>query len=818
MTQFFPPALSLRSRTAIALWLAFLLACAIIISRSQFTTDLSAFLPRSPTPEQQLLLEQISDGLASRLILVGIEGADAPTRASLSKQVAQRLRADPAFVSINNGEPVSAARDHDFLFSHRYLLSPAVTPAHFSADGLHAALSDSIDLLASPAGLLVKSLLPRDPSGEMVQLLDQLNSGSRPQMFDGAWASRDGARALLLMQTRASGSDIDAQQIAMAAIRQAFDTAPGAHAAARLVMTGPGVFSVSSRDTIKGQVSRLSIISVMIIATLLLLIYRSFSALTLGFLPVISGALAGVAAVSLAFGAVHGITLGFGTALIGEAVDYSIYLFVQSDQRGPEQEGPDQNRSEQHWIKRFWPTIRLGVLTSIFGFASLLLSGFPGLAQLGLYAIAGLVAAAAVTRFVLPHLLPANFRIHDVSAIGLVLSRLVQRAAALRWPAAILLLISCAVLVGHRASLWNDSISSLSPVSQADVALDSSLRANMGAPDVRYLVVVSGDSQEAVLQASEQVSALLQTQVEQGELAGFESPSRYLPSIAMQRARHASLPDDATLKTRLALAVQGLPVRAQLFAPFLADVAAARSQPLLQPSDLQQTSMAMAVDALLIRRGQHWSALLPLTAAKDASISPGRIRAALSASGLSDVLFVDMKAESDRLYSGYLHEAILLSLGGLLAIVGLLLWVLRSPLRVLRIIAPLAAAVITVTAGLAVFGQQLIILHLVGLMLVVAVGSNYALFFDKAGHPVPEPLPPGEETMAGAKAIDGHISPRTLASMLFASLTTVVGFGLLAFSNVSILQAMGTTVAPGVILALIYSAIFARIFTRQTAA
>ena len=205
-----------------------MLACAVVISRSEFTTDLSAFLPRSPTPAQQLLLEQIRDGLASRLILVGIEGADASTRARLSKQVAQRLRADPAFVSINNGEPVSAVRDRAFLFKNRYLLSPAVVPARFSVDGLHAALSDSIDLLASPAGLLVKSLLPRDPSGEMVQLLDQLGSGSRPQMVDGAWSSRDGARALLLMQTRASGSDTDAQQRAMAAIRQAFDTAPSA--------------------------------------------------------------------------------------------------------------------------------------------------------------------------------------------------------------------------------------------------------------------------------------------------------------------------------------------------------------------------------------------------------------------------------------------------------------------------------------------------------------------------------------------------------------------------------------------------------------
>jgi len=99
--------------------------------------------------------------------------------------------------------------------------------------------------------------------------------------------------------------------------------------------------------------------------------------------------------------------------------------------------------------------------------------------------------------------------------------------------------------------------------------------------------------------------------------------------------------------------------------------------------------------------------------------------------------------------------------------------------------------VLCVVGGLSLFGQSLILLHLVGLLLVVAVGSNYALFFDHA--------------QDGAA-----LSPRTLASMLLANLTTVAGFGLLAFSKVAILQAMGITVAPGVILALVFSAIFAK--------
>lgn len=766
-------------RVAIFLWLAFVVASIVIIARSHFTADLSAFLPSTPTAQQQLLMDQLRDGLASKLILVGIEGADEKSRAAISRGMAQRLRNDPAFVAVNNGEQVTMERDREILFRNRYLLSPTVTPDRFSQEGLREALSESIDRLASPAGLLIKQLLPRDPTGEMLQLIEGMESGRQPRLIEGAWASQEGSTALLLLQTRATGSDTDAQQQAMASVRKAFEQAAQRVSGAELRMTGPGVFSVLSRDTIKHQVRVIFIVSSLLIAALLLAVYRSPRALLLGFLPVATGILAGVAAVSLGFGVVHGITLGFGTALIGEAVDYSIYLFLQSDQGGADRGG---------WISRVWPTVRLGVLTSVFGFAALLFSGFPGLAQLGLYSIAGLLAAAAMTRFVLPHLLPADFRIRDVSSAGGRLARLSQQAGNLRWLALLLLIVSCAVLYQHRDHLWNRELAALSPVSAADQTLDTRLRAAMGAPDARYLIVVGGQSEEAALQSAEQVATALQPLIAQGALAGFETPARFMPSQETQRARQASLPPPGILEARLAKAAKDLPVRPALFKPFLADVEAARRAPMLQRADLQGTSLAMAVEALLIRQHDRWNALLPLTAPENGAIDSAAVEGALDR--IPGAVFVDLKAESDHLYFGYLHEAILLSLAGVAAIIGLLLVTLRSPMRVARVVLPLAAAVLTVTAGLALFGQTLMILHLIGLLLIVAIGSNYALFFDHSDA--------------------ATLQPRTMASLLLANAATVLGFGLLAFSTVPVLQAMGITVAPGVILALLFSAIFAK--------
>ncbi|WP_334054126.1 MMPL family transporter [Burkholderia cepacia] len=795
---------ALRQR-AVLVWLLALVACGIAIGRAHFTADLSAFLPSSPSAGQRVLVDQLRDGIVSRLILVAIDGSDAATRAALSRRVAGTLRADPQFAAVHNGEAANDARDRQFIFDHRYLLSPAVTPQRFSADGLHQALGDSLDLLSSSAGLVAKALLPRDPTGEVATLVDQLDGAAQPASRDGVWASRDGTRAVLVVQTAAAGSDTDAQARAIDAVRRAFAAAKQASkqampnaAAATLAMTGPGVFSVDTRDTIRHDVERLSTASVVLIVALLLTLYRSPRTLALGLLPVLTGVAAGIAAVSVAFGTVHGLTLGFGTTLIGEAVDYSIYLFVQSAQAGTRGAARPADATRA-WVAAYWPTIRLGVLTSVCGFASMLFSGFPGLVQLGLYSIVGLTAAALVTRFVLPHLRGEHVAIRDVSRIGAVLARAADAAPRLRWPLAVLVIAAGATLVLHRDGLWSRELAALSPVPAPAQALDARLRADVGAPDVRYLVVIAAPTEQAALERAERVAAQLQPLVDRGALAGFETPARFLPSDAAQRARLASLPDADVLAARMrdAVANQPIAVRPDLFAPFIADVEAARHARLLTRADLRGTSMALAVDALLTERDGRWSAMLPLrapdaarTAQPASSLDATPIRAAVARAGVPDALFVDMKAEADRLYVSYVHEDIRLSLVGFAAIAVLLLIALRSPRRVVRALAPLVAAVLVVTAGFALAGVPLTILHLVGMLLIVAVGSNYALFFCKRDDAQP-------------------VTPHTLVSLLIANLATVAGFGLLALSRVPLLETFGLTVGPGAMLALAFAAILA---------
>jgi predicted exporter len=780
------------------LWVCCVAAASLIVARAHYITDLSAFLPAKPTPTQQFLVDQLREGPASRLILVAIEQGSAATRAQLSVATAGRLRRDPQFSSINNGEPVTAERDREFLFRHRYLLSDAVTAARFSVPGLHAAIAESIDDLTSPAGLLMKSLLPGDPTGEMLHIIDQLERTPSPVIRDGVWTSPDGARALMVAQTAAGGSDTDAQERAVEAIRAAFTAAARGSAATdalrvRLNMSGPGVFAVAARAKIERAAVRLSIASSLLVVTLLFAVYRSLPALALGLAPVASGALIGIAAVALGFGAVHGITLGFGITLIGESVDYSIYFFVQSGRLRRD------GGAGQSWQRTWWPTIRLGMLTSVCGFASLLPSGFPGLAQLGLYSVSGLIAAALVTRFVLPALLPAGFVIHDVTPLGDRIARLLEpvrqiKGLYLALAAAGLAVLALGELHTQQATLWNRELSALSPVAAADQDYDAGLRADLGAADVRDLVIVSGPTEDAVLRNAERAGVALEPLVAARVIGGFDNPANYLPSLSTQAARRDALPDPALLRANLQAATADLGLQSEELQPFSSDVEAARHAPLITAADLQGTSLGAGLDVLIRRQKDRFTALLPLHAtAATQVLDTARVRAALDGARLDDARVLDLKVESDALYAGYLSEAMHFSLAGALALIVLLLIALRSPLRVARVLVPLLLAVLTVAAGLALCRVQLTILHLVGMLLIVAVGSNYALFFDRQTN----------LHEAGGESL-------TLASLVIANASTVMAFGLLSFSQVPVLVALGTTVAPGAFLALVFAAVLSR--------
>ncbi|MGH8704331.1 MAG: MMPL family transporter, partial [Burkholderiales bacterium] len=114
----------------------------------------------------------------------------------------------------------------------------------------------------------------------------------------------------------------------------------------------------------------------------------------------------------------------------------------------------------------------------------------------------------------------------------------------------------------------------------------------------------------------------------------------------------------------------------------------------------------------------------------------------------------------------------------------------RSALATLRVLVPVLAAALLVVATLALFGVRLTLFHLVALLMVIGVGTNYALFFNRSQR-------------------DHDKRDLTLLSLGIASLATLISALALATSGTPVLNAIGLTAAVGTVYALSLAALLA---------
>nr|WP_091335014.1 MMPL family transporter [Frateuria terrea] len=752
-------------RARAALLAAWLLALALlglwVVKHLQVSSDLRSFMPAPTTPDQRLLMEQVGEGPGSRLLLLALHGQDEATLASLSHALATKLKADPRYAQVLNGSFDLTALDPRLL-PYRYLLSPTLDTHALDAPFLRDQLEQRLDELSSPAASLLKGLLPRDPTLEVLKLAQRWAPPRSPQIRDGVWFSPQG-EALLLVQTRAPGFDPDAQQAAIAGIEQALHTLPHGRDA-KLIVSGPGYFSVVASTQTRTQADWIGRVSTVGFIALLLLAYRSIGSLLLAALPVASGALAGIAALTVVYPQVHGITLAFGFTLLGVAQEYPIRML--SHRRA----GEDAVAS----VRDLWPLLLTAIASACIAYLAFYASGVNGLKQLAVFTIVGLLAAGFSTRYLLPYLLPA--RVRDVAALPW-LKRLRSAVDSLprpRWVPWAVALVIVAMLALARGPFWQNDLAALTPLPTELLQRDARLRAALGAPDVRYLFILEAATPEAVLALSERLEPKVDALVARHAVDAIELPSRYLPSAATQRARQQKLPDRATLDGALAKATDGLPFRRDLFAPFVADVETARGLPPLTPQAFAASPLGQRLAAMLVERDGRWLGLGTVSGVHDAAAL-----AALSRDSGGAVRVLDLKAAAESLVIAYRTRILQALLAATLLLVLTISLALRSLRRAWHVLAPMTLATFLVLAVERVAGVEISLFHLVALILAGGLGLHYALFFER-------------------DTGDAAEQRRTLHATLVCVLSALLVFGMLAWATIPVLRAIGLTVSLGV--------------------
>jgi len=765
-----------KSRLILLAWLGYLAFAGYVLTQdTAITSDLTFFLPKATQPQAQLLLTATREGPGSHMLLAEISGGTEKERFAASDALVSNLRASNQLSRVQNGiDPQDLFQLEERLFPYRFILTPS-SPDLWELPSLHHTLQQRATALYSGAGRLEERWLEKDPLGRWKQYLDQLTTGPMPQLVAGHWVDGAGTAALVLIETRTAGFDLESQDIAQQRVQSAFDATspPGLS----LKLGGAGALAVETNRSITREATWLSLANTLMVSSLLMVVYRSWRILILGLIPLLTGLVTGALAIRLQYGDIHAITLGFGSTLLGVAADYPNHFFTHLN----------SNTSNQTTMQRLWPTLRLGILTNIAGFGVMFFSGFKGLQELGVFASAGLLGAGLSTRFILPQLSPPS------SGLGLWMATLshnpiqmISRRSRLQFCVLVPVFLAVMFEVSGR-SLFNDDLATLNPVSPSRLEKDLQLQRAFRVPDMRWLVLITGATEEDALARGEKLKPVLSDLVTLHAISGYDLVTDMLPSQKTQSLRRTSLPTPEVAMVVLDQALRGTPFKPHAFAPLIQDLSAASNLPPLSHETFKDTFLEPRVNAELFTTPEGAAIVVPLEGI--AAIDP--LRTALRTLQDPEIQLIDLQDVMTQRIRENRIEAFRLLLAGLVTIWGILAIGLRSLWAAARVMAPMLLASLSTGLIMALLSDGLNIYHLASTLLVMGLSLDQALFFNRP-------------------CSDSHERARTHLSILLCSLSSILAFGGLAFASVPLLSAIGMTVSIGAFLAVTFAALLAK--------
>ncbi len=768
-----PSAVVLRFRS----WLAALFVLAavfagLVVPQVQVQTDLLDLLPRSRV--EGALADRLTQfaTINARKVLFLI-GHSAPEVASeAASAFADSLARSGAFSNVRvhwGGDAEAAA---ELYRQHRFTLLPESARAPLTAGQPEGLERGALAALFSPLAF-ARPDVSDDPLGLGAGfLLEQLPSAGAAQLEGDQLVVRDPDRAyvLILAETVASPFGVETQQHAreaIAAAHQRADAAVQGHvptdAPLEVLVSGALPHAAAATESARHEVTVFSTIGTVAVLTLLLGLFRSWRAPVLGLLALGAGACAGITATHFVFGEVHLIALVFGSSLIGVAIDYAMHFLSDQFRRA--------DWSPVEALDHVAAPILMGMAATLVGFGGLLLLPFPGLRQMAVIALAGLPVACGTVLCLYPVL--ATRRAARLPGwCERILARFDEATASLRLsPRTLLVLIPLLALValGTARVVFQDDVRALQARFAKPVEDERRVRELLRYTTETAVFVVSAADSETVLQSEERLTRELDGLIATGRLGSYRAVSRSLPSAARQRADHELLrryvyaPDGVLPRVMRKIGFDAAAIDAEL-ARFPAE-----AQPLTPAQWRAHRASSPWRQAWLGERDGVYASIVSLGGARDL--------AELRALGerLPDVSFVDRVREISTTLEQN-RRAVAWLLAGAYGALAIILSFAFGPRAAGRLLVPPVAATAIALSALGWLGIPVTLFTVLALLLMLAMGVDYAIFLREA-----------------------RAERRTaLLAVSLSAFTTMLSFGLLAFSTTPFIRAIGITLAIGI--------------------
>lgn len=549
-------------------------------------------------------------------------------------------------------------------------------------------------------------------------------------------------------------------------VRQVSERYPGIE----IIKSGFVFHSAEAARNAQNDMSVIGLGSMIGVVVLFLAVFRSLWLLLVGMVSVGFGCVVAFVVSNAVYPGVHILTLVAGASLIGVVIDYSLHYFVQMF-------GDDLGDSRLEPLRRVFSGLLMGMLSSVFGYVFLLQTTLPGLKQIALFSMTGLAASWLFCVVLYPYLCrlrarPAPLRLYRYN------DTLANWWGSAGKRTTYLLVVATGVvsaLIVTTGATFSDDIRALHNPSPVLLAQDRKVQGLLGFESPTRFLLVTGESEQALLQNEERLTAQLDVLVDKGEIESYRALSTYMPSIQRQK-------QDYQLLNVVVYGAGGLAQR------FMTEIG--YDQDNVDRAGKEFAAAAghyVLPDKLLPMLGgdeaAQWLGRVDGSHASVVTLSGVRNEGALArlANGKT-VLYQDNVRSLSRMMSELRDTAAWLLVVAYLSILMLLLIRYRSVsafgLVGLSVVSTLVAFAVISLAGL-----EITLFHVLAAFLVLGLGMDYAIFIFES--------PDGDSAC--------------LLAVTLSVLTTCLSFGLLAMSSSPMLSAFGIVVLVGSLANLVFA-------------
>jgi predicted exporter len=531
-----------------------------------------------------------------------------------------------------------------------------------------------------------------------------------------------------------------------------------------ILKTGSIFYAHAGAQQAQEEISLIGSLSFIGIILLMVGIFRNLWSIFFAFSVISTSIIMGLTACLILFGNIHILALVFGCSLVGITVDYALHYNCASYQTFA---------SPFHVFTKLIPALPLSAITSATGFALLLLVPFPGVQQMAVFSSVGLISALFTVFLWGPYLLPAHKKnISSLGEWGQKYLTLIAKRGSTSTVKSICFIISMVILgMGSFQLSFDDNLQSLQSLNPALKQQEDKINSLMAMDSSPTFIAVKGTSLQDMLERQEKLLPSLDSLD-----ISYRALATLIPSQSRQKSNQALLKEHLYTPTILAKLEQSLGQKGiSQISNFGLNEA---------PLDLSLSNLPLG--------------LKELTYTSESGEVIGRImlnhipdEKALKKfiTQHTEVYYINSVQEYSILFT--LYRQLVTTLIGLI-LVGIATMVAISVnfTAARQIITPLTIALCG-SIGLMALITPLNLFHAMGLLLSLCIGIDYALFL----------------YWGTANSVPTKNNLLLLCNGL-SSLTTVLSFGLLAFSQTRAVHSFGLSVFVGIIACFTVTTIF----------